>query len=49
MLGNSFIEQRGNKVAVLTTLVPEEQFDTLIDKTNAIINTYRINPDARVP
>ncbi|OAN46283.1 hypothetical protein A6A03_12960 [Chloroflexus islandicus] len=49
MLGNSFIEQRGNKVAVLTTLVPEDQFDTLIDKTNEIINTYRINPDARVP
>lgn len=49
MLGNSFIEQRGNKVAVLTTLVPEEQFDALLDQTNAIINTYRINPDARVP
>lgn len=49
MLGNSFIEQRGNKVAVLTTLVPDEQFDALIDKTNAIINTYRIDPNARVP
>lgn len=49
ILGNSFIEQRGNKVAVLTTLVPEEQFDALIDQTNAIINTYRINPDAQVP
>lgn len=49
MLGNSFIEQRGDKVSVLTTLVPEEQFDTLVNKTDEIINTYRIDPNARVP
>ncbi len=49
MLGNSFIEQRGDKVSVLTTLVPEEQFDTLVSKTDEIINTYRIDPNARVP
>jgi hypothetical protein len=49
MLGNSFIEQRGNKLSVLTTLVPAEQFDALVSRTDEIINTYRIYPDVRVP
>ncbi|GIV88344.1 MAG: hypothetical protein KatS3mg055_0862 [Chloroflexus sp.] len=49
MLGNSFIEQRGDKVSVLTTLVPEEQFDTLVSKTDEIINTYRLDPSASLP
>ncbi|WP_448337704.1 hypothetical protein [Chloroflexus aurantiacus] len=49
MLGNSFIEQRGNKLSVLTTLVPEDQFDTLVSRTDEIINTYRIDPNASVP
>jgi hypothetical protein len=49
MLGNSFIEQRGNKISVLTTLVPADQFDTLVSRTDEIINTYRIYPDVRVP
>lgn len=46
LLGNSFIEQRGNKVSILTTLVPDDQFDTLKDKTDEIINTYSIDPEA---
>ncbi|MGB9737285.1 hypothetical protein [Chloroflexus sp.] len=49
MLGNSFIEQRGDKVSVLTTLVPEEQFDKLKSKTDEIINTYRLDPNVPVP
>jgi hypothetical protein len=49
MLGNSFIEQRGNKLSVLTTLVPEDQFDTLVSRTDEIINTYRLDPNASVP
>jgi hypothetical protein len=48
LLGNSFVEQRGNKVSILTTLVPEEQFETLVSQTNKIINTYRINPSAAI-
>jgi len=44
--GNSFIEQRGNKVSILTTLLPSDQFDDLREDTDAIINTYRITPDA---
>ncbi|PDW04594.1 hypothetical protein [Candidatus Viridilinea mediisalina] len=46
LLGNSFIEQRGDKVSILTTLIPDEQFDLLVDGTDEIINSYRINPRA---
>jgi hypothetical protein len=46
LLGNSFIEQRENKVSILTTLVPSEQFDATVEKTNEIINTYSIDPSA---
>lgn len=46
LLGNSFVEQRGNKVSILTTLVPEDQFEDTVERTDDIINTYRINPDA---
>lgn len=47
LLGNSFVEQRGNKISILTTLVPQEQFETLVSQTDKIINTYRI--DAALP
>ncbi len=46
LLGNSFIEQRENKVSILTTLVPSDQFDTVVPKTDGIINTYKIDPTA---
>lgn len=46
LLGNSFIEQRENKVSILTTLIPSEQFDQAVEFTNEIINTYRIDPSA---
>jgi len=46
LLGNSFIEQRENKVSILSTLIPSDQFDTLIDYTNEIINSYSIDPSA---
>ncbi len=48
LTGNSFIEQRGNQISILTLLVPQAQFDALIDQTNAIINSYRVNPDAPI-
>lgn len=46
LLGNSFVEQRENKVSILTTLVPRAQFEDLREETDGIINTYRINPAA---
>ncbi|RRR67106.1 MAG: hypothetical protein EI684_19515 [Candidatus Viridilinea halotolerans] len=46
LLGNSFIEQRGNKISILTTIIPDEQFDMLVEHTDEIINTYQIDPDA---
>jgi hypothetical protein len=48
LTGNSFIEQRGTKISILTLLLPQAQFDALIDQTNAIINSYRINPDVPI-
>lgn len=48
LLGNSFIEQRGDKVSILTTLIPEIQFDRLVEHTDEIINSYVINPRASV-
>jgi hypothetical protein len=49
MLGNTFVEQRGDKMSLLTMLVPHEQFDTLLPNTNAIINTYKLDPEASLP
>ncbi|NTV63605.1 MAG: hypothetical protein HGA65_08730, partial [Oscillochloris sp.] len=48
LLGNTFIEQRGNKISLLSTLVPQDQFDSLVDKTNEIINTYKIDTEAAI-
>ena len=49
LLGNSFIEQRGDKLSILTTAVPDEQFDTLKPETNTVINSYSIDPSAALP
>jgi hypothetical protein len=49
VLGNSFIEQRGDKISILSTVVPEEQFDQLLDKTNEIIQSYSIDESADLP
>jgi hypothetical protein len=49
LLGNSFIEQRGDKISILTTAVPEDQFDTLKPETNKIINSYTIDASAALP
>jgi hypothetical protein len=49
LLGNSFIEQKEDKVSILTTAVPEDQFDALQPSTDAIINSYKIDPSASLP
>jgi hypothetical protein len=49
LLGNSFIEQRGDKLSILTTAVPDEQFDTLKPETNKVINSYSIDTAAALP
>jgi len=49
VLGNSFIEQRGDKISILSTVVPEQQFDALLDKTNKIIQSYTIDEGAALP
>jgi len=49
LLGNSFIEQRDDKISILTTAVPDEQFDALREATNKIINSYKIDPSSALP
>jgi hypothetical protein len=46
LLGNSFIEQRGNKVSLLTALLPADQFDVLQADAETILNSYSLNPEA---
>lgn len=48
-LGNSFIEQRGDKISILSMVVPDDQFDQLLPKTNEIIQSYSIEPSADLP
>lgn len=48
-LGNSFIEQRGDKVSILSVVVPDEQFDQLLPKTNEVIQSYSIDASAELP
>ena len=49
LLGNSFIEQRADKLSILTSAVPDEQFDTLKPETNTVINSYSIDASAALP
>lgn len=49
VLGNSFIEQHGDKVSILSTAVPAAQFDQLVDQLNTIIQSYSIDETAALP
>ncbi len=42
--GNSFIQQRGNKISIYTDAVPQEQYARLEPILNQIRNSYKINP-----
>lgn len=49
LLGNSFIENQGRRVAVLSYLVPGDQFNELEGSLNKIINTFKIDSSADLP
>ncbi len=49
LVGNSFIEQTGKRVSILTTLVPDEQFDSLSTDVNGILNSYSFSDTAALP
>lgn len=49
LLGNTFIEKRGSYISLLSTVVPDAQFDHLLEMTNEIINSYVINTEAPLP
>lgn len=47
--GNSFIEQRGDKISVLTYAVPQEQFAQLEKPISQILRSYKIDHLAPLP
>lgn len=47
--GESFIEQRGNKISILTYALPKEQHSSLEQPINQILRSYKINPSAPLP
>lgn len=49
LMGNSFIEQRGDKISVLTYALPQEQFPQLEKPINQILSSYKINHLAPLP
>ncbi|WP_299413779.1 protein kinase [Acaryochloris sp. IP29b_bin.148] len=49
LLGNSFIERQGKRVAILSFIVPDEQFKELEKPLNRIINNYKIDPTIKIP
>ncbi|NJN38882.1 MAG: protein kinase [Acaryochloridaceae cyanobacterium CSU_3_4] len=49
LLGNSFIERKGRRIAILSFIVPDQQFSELEKPLNRIINNYKINTTAKIP
>jgi serine/threonine protein kinase len=48
MFGYSFIEQEGNKLTIVSYALPEDQFDSLNNKLSDIVDSYEVNPDAKL-
>lgn len=46
---NSFISQQGDKIAIYTVAVPQEQYQRLLQPLNQIILSYQVNPSAPLP
>jgi len=46
LFGNTFIAQRGEKISILTEVVPQEQFYSLEQALTQINNSYKIYPSA---
>ncbi len=42
LVNNSYIEQRGDKVMIITIAVPVDQFASLSDKLTQIVNSFKI-------
>lgn len=43
MVGNSFIEQRGKRVALLSVIIPKEQYDRKVTPLTKFINSLSLN------
>jgi serine/threonine-protein kinase len=48
LTGNSFIKQQANKISILTVAYPKEQTDRLKAKIDSIINSFKVNSDAKI-
>ncbi|NJK36128.1 MAG: protein kinase [Oscillatoriales cyanobacterium SM2_2_1] len=49
LLGNSFVERKGSKIAVLTTGVLSDQFPRLRQEYNRIINSFKVDAAVEIP
>lgn len=45
LLANSFIQQNGDKVSILTFGVPDDQFERLLDPLNEVLNSFVVYED----
>jgi len=43
MVGNSFIEQRGKRIALLSVILPKEQYDRKVTPLTKFINSLSLN------
>jgi hypothetical protein len=46
--GLSFIEQRGDKLSLITLVVPQENIDAMNDVISRVLNSYTIDPEATI-
>ncbi|NJK40900.1 MAG: protein kinase [Acaryochloridaceae cyanobacterium SU_2_1] len=49
LLGNSFIEREGSRVAILTFILPSEQFEELKEYLNRMSNSYKVDTQPSIP
>ncbi|GAB4216353.1 MAG: hypothetical protein OHK0012_18450 [Synechococcales cyanobacterium] len=49
MLGNGFIEKKGDYVSFIYVVIPADQFDQLKGDISTVINSFRLNEKARFP
>jgi hypothetical protein len=46
--GLTFIEQRGDKLSLLTLVAPQEGFDSMSELIDRVLNSYKIDPEATI-
>lgn len=49
MIFNSFIEQQGDKIGLITIALPATEVERLMPVLNQILQSYQLNPQAKMP